>query len=254
MTIPPLDQFGVRQTVNANLSTAQTVWNLRSAMNVAALNCLRPGDEPILDAYKDLLKSFAKPLSATNRALDAEFRKKYGAEAHSVRDQYMTQVYNYFALPPTLGDFCDEALQISKDYLAARPGNLDVYAANTLPKFENTFVNFFGAYERWRVNVAAWDAQYGEKYGHIYPAYVEAHRATPQFASNIEIAGEPVPATGAAVIDAPADPINGPIVQSAGGEAGEVETQPGFSGTAQTAQTVSHAVVQATGDSAGASQ
>lgn len=248
MTIPPLDQYGVRQTVNANLSTAQTVWNLRSAMNVAALNCLRPGDEPILDAYKDLLKSFAKPLSATNRALDAEFRKRYGSKAHSVRDQYMTQVYNYFALPPTLGDFCDEALQISQDYLSAKPGNLDVYAANTLPKIETTFANFFGAYDRWRVNVAAWDAQYGKKYGHIYPAYVEAHRTTPELASNIEIAGEPVPATGAAVIDAPAEPINGPIVQSTGDDA---EAQSGFSGSAQTA---SHPIAQATADSAGASQ
>ncbi len=227
MPVPPIDAYGVRQTVNANLTSAQTVWNFRSAMNVAALNCLRPGDEPILDAYKDLLKSFARPLSATNRALDDEFRKKYGSAFHSVRDQYMTQVYNYFALPPVLGDFCDEALQISQTYLQARPDNLDVFAASALPQLEARFVHFFGDYERWRTEVAAWDAQYGDRYGYIYPAYVEAHSNPAPETPAIQIAGLPVSATGAAVIDAPAQPASGPVVQPTSGPV--VQPAPGLS-------------------------
>ena len=38
MTIPQLGPAGVRQTVNAGVSTNQTVWNVRSAFDVAALN------------------------------------------------------------------------------------------------------------------------------------------------------------------------------------------------------------------------
>jgi hypothetical protein len=200
MFIPAIDAFGVRQTVNANLSSAQTVWNLRSALNVAALNCLRPGDEPILTAYSDMLKSFARPLSATNRALDSEFRQKYGASYHAVRDQYMTQVYNYFALPPVMSGLCDTALAVSNEYLAAKPEDIDLFAANTLPRFEQRFLGFFGEYERWRLDVAAWDARYGAEHGRYYPAYVEAEQRRREAAAAVQIAGQPVPATGAMVI------------------------------------------------------
>src|SRR5690606_3519241 len=92
--VPIVDRLGVRQTVNANLSAAQTVWNLRSAMNVAALNCLRPGDEPIIAAYSDMLKSFARPLTAANRTVDSEYRERHGSGFRPIRDEYMTQVYN----------------------------------------------------------------------------------------------------------------------------------------------------------------
>lgn len=210
MFVPLVDAFGVRQTINAGLSSAQTVWNMRSAMNVAALNCLRPGDEPILTAYTDMLDSYARPLSATNRALDSEFRQKYGATYRTVRDQYMTQVYNYFALPPVLPDFCDAALQVAQAYLIAKPEDFDVYAANTLPRLERQFLSFFGEYEQWRSEVAAWDARYGAEYGHIYPAYLEAHSAP---VTNVEIAGQPTPATGALVIDVPAQAESGAVVQ-----------------------------------------
>ena len=211
MAVPPIDVFGVRQTVNANLTSAQKVWNLRSALNVAALNCQRPGDEPILVAYKDLLKTYARPLSATNRALDQGFRDRYGSGYRSVRDQYMTQVYNYFALPPVMSDLCDATLQISQNYLLAKPVDLDVYAAINLPQIEKRYLRFFGEYEQWRVNVAAWDTQYGARYGQIYPDYIAAHQAAPTAA--IQIAGQPVAATGAEVIDVPADATYGPSTQ-----------------------------------------
>ena len=226
MFIPPADAFGTRQTVNTNLSSAQMVWNLRSAMNVAALNCLRPGDEPILTAYSDMLKSFARPLSATNRALDSEFRQKYGASYATVRDQYMTQVYNYFALPPVMAELCDTAVAVSNEYLQAKPEDFDVYAAMTLPRFEQRFLGFFGEYERWRQDVAAWDARYGAEHGHYYPAYVEAERKRREAVASAQLAGVPVPATGATVVDAPAQPLSGPVVQSLAGEPGQVVSVP----------------------------
>jgi hypothetical protein len=159
--IPPVGFDGTRQTVNANLSTAQTTWNLRSGLNVAALNCLDPEHALILNAYTVLLKAHEKHLTATNRALDAEFRATYGTNSRDIRDQYMTRVYNYFALPPAQDAFCDAALQISRNYLTAPPADLDVYAANTLPQLEAAFVQFFDAFENYRVAAAEWDARYG---------------------------------------------------------------------------------------------
>jgi hypothetical protein len=41
---------------------------------------------------------------------------KYGAKDYiRTRETYMTQVYNYFAYPPTLTHFCDAALVMSRE-------------------------------------------------------------------------------------------------------------------------------------------
>ncbi len=161
MTIPMVGPDGVRQTVNANLTPAQTTWNLRSALNVAALNCLKPRHAGILPGYKSFLDNNVRKLSATNRALQSEFRQRYGATYRDVQDSYMTQVYNYFALPPALDDFCDMSLAVVMEMPAAGGEDLDLYAARALPRIEGVFDSFFRAYEQYRVDLTAWNAQYG---------------------------------------------------------------------------------------------
>ena len=99
--MPPLGANGVRQTVNANLSPTQATWNFRSAYNVAALNCLKPEHADILVGYRAFLKSHARGLKAANRGVDDDYRKRFGAAFIRPREAYMTQVYNYFAYPPT---------------------------------------------------------------------------------------------------------------------------------------------------------
>jgi hypothetical protein len=78
MIIPPLGPDGVRVTPNKNLNPDETLWYLRSGWNVAALNCLDPAFEPILEGYRGFLKKYAKKLTATNKALDAQYRKVAG--------------------------------------------------------------------------------------------------------------------------------------------------------------------------------
>ena len=161
MTIPMVGLTGVRQTVNANLTPAQTTWNLRSALNVAALNCLDVKHTGLVENYGAFLKRNAKELSAANRALQSEFRQRYGATYRDVQDSYMTQVYNYFALPPAKGDFCDMSFTISNELLQIAPKDLDTFAAIALPRIEAVFEDFFRAYEQYRVDLTAWDSQYG---------------------------------------------------------------------------------------------
>jgi len=161
MVIPRIGADGVRQTVNANLTPAQTTWNLRSALNVAALNCLETKHMGILSNYKAFLVNHAGSLSATNRALSSEFRLKFGSTYRDVQDSYMTQVYNYFALPPALDKFCDVSLEVSNDLRAVPKGQLDLFAATALPRIETVFENFYRSYEQYRTELAAWDARYG---------------------------------------------------------------------------------------------
>lgn len=160
MFVPALGPDGIRQTVNAHLTPAQTTWNMRSAFNVAALNCMDPVHAAILPAYKSFLKNQVRPLSATNRAIDAEFRGRYGPSYVVPREAYMTQVYNYFALPPAQSAFCDTALAISQESLLVPPSELDAFAARTLPRLEAVFDAFYRTYEKYRIDSALWDAQY----------------------------------------------------------------------------------------------
>lgn len=161
MTIPMVAATGVRQTVNANISTAQTTWNLRSALNVAALNCLDPEYTGLVDNYGAFLKRNAKVLSSTNRALRGEFRERYGQSYLDDQDAYMTKVYNYFALPPAKNEFCEVSFAISKEALQVVPDDLDTFAATALPRIEGVFEDFFRAYEQYRVDLQAWNSQYG---------------------------------------------------------------------------------------------
>lgn len=161
MAIPPVGMNGVRQTVNANISDNQRTWNLRSGLNVAALNCLRAEHVALVGNYRDLLKKHSRELSNTNSALQTEYRKRFGASYRNNQDAYMTRVYNYFALPPALPRFCDEALAVSNDLRAVPVGQLGAFSATALPRLENVFESFFRSYEQYRTNLADWDARYG---------------------------------------------------------------------------------------------
>lgn len=203
-TLIPAMANGVRMTPNANLNTAETTWNLRSGMNVAALNCLAPQHAPILTAYSAMLDRHRKQFAATNNALESQFRKQYGASYKRVRDSHMTKVYNYFSMPPARARLCDAALAISQAYLEARPSDIDGYAATALPKLESAFEGFFQEFEAYRTNVAAWDAQYGARYGSVARSYASsgAYSATAAqgAAAQPVIQGQPTPATNATVI------------------------------------------------------
>ncbi|RDC59360.1 hypothetical protein HME9302_00547 [Alteripontixanthobacter maritimus] len=164
MSIPFRGPDGQRQTVNYGISQAQTLWNFRSAMNVAALNCLAPKYAPILDAYTGLLDNNKKVLSSANKTVESEFRERYGkAEFRSELDNYMTRVYNYYALPPVTKNFCDTALSISPAVAMLEGATLPAFAMGALPQFEEVFEDFYTQYEQYRVNVAAWDAEYNPR-------------------------------------------------------------------------------------------
>lgn len=162
MAIPAVGLDGTRLTVNTGLTAAQTTWNLRSALNVAALNCDEPQYAAILGNYSSFLDRFERPLRATSGKVLEEFRAKHGRSAgQSHFDNYMTQVYNYFALPPAIGPFCNAALAVSTDSTLVAVADLDSFAARALPQLEAVFDDFFRSYENYERNLASWNATYG---------------------------------------------------------------------------------------------
>ena len=162
MMLPAVGLDGNRLTINSGLTSAQTTWNLRSALNVAALNCLEPQHAAILGNYTQFLTRFERPLRATSNTVLEEFRDRYGrSQGQSEFDSYMTQVYNYFALPPAIDQFCDTALRVSSDSTLVVPADLDSFAARALPQLEVVFQDFFRSYANYENSLASWNATYG---------------------------------------------------------------------------------------------
>lgn len=168
--IPPVGVNGRRQTVNTGITTAQTTWNLRSAYNVAALNCLQPQHADILIGYRAFLTRHSRALTAANSAVDSQFRSRHGASFIRHREAYMTQVYNFYAFPPTLSNFCDAALTMSRDAAVVPVGGLDAFAGQALPRLDQVFEDFYRAFEQYRIDVAAWDARYAPTAAPVAPS------------------------------------------------------------------------------------
>lgn len=160
LAVPALGVNGVRMTVNTGITPAQTLWNLRSAYNVAALNCLNPEHADILVGYKKFLTGNKKALAAANKAVDDEYRKRFGTDWIRPREAYMTQVYNYFAYPATVAKFCDAALVMARESMLVKPADLPSFAQRNLAFLDGVFNQFFLTYEQYLADAAAWDAKY----------------------------------------------------------------------------------------------
>lgn len=160
LSTPAMGADGLRASVNRNISPSQALWNLRSGYNVAALNCLEPRHSEIVINYRAFLKAHAKTLKATNLKVDAEWRGRYGAGFVRNREKYMTEVYNHFAMPPTLPAFCDAALAVSRDLKLAKTTELALKAQSSLPSLEIVFDDFFSRYDRYKLDLAEWETHW----------------------------------------------------------------------------------------------
>lgn len=162
MVIPAKTVDGTRRTVNSEVSAAQALWNLRSAYNVAALNCTGAEGAPILAGYTEFQKKYAKSLAATNKNLDKEYKTRFGAKAIREREAYQTQVYNFFALPPVVPSLCQAALELTTALQTVPAAQLEGFATSTgLARAEAPFRAFFDSYEQYQKDLLAWESQYG---------------------------------------------------------------------------------------------
>lgn len=170
LVLPTRGTDGLFTSPNRNVSPSQATWNLRSAYNVAALNCAEPQRSEITTGYRAYLRSHARVLATANRTVDAEFRKEYGARFVAQRERYMTHVYNHFAFPPTLPAFCNAVLAMSREVKPIKSVQLQAYSVRTLPSIEIVFDDFRNRYARYQTDLAEWDRQYLALYTQRYGA------------------------------------------------------------------------------------
>lgn len=163
MITPEVAGDGFRESVNRKVSVNQIVWNLRSAYTVAALDCQGPTHTSILPHYRQFLDRYAKVLKSVYDHMDHEFREKYGRGGETLRDDYLTVLYNHYALPPTKPEFCDAVQQVMQDGETVAPEDLGAFAQSKVPVIEKVFDDFYDRYDKYRNALAEWE----EKYGHV---------------------------------------------------------------------------------------
>lgn len=163
LVTPPVDEQGVRESVNRKISSNQLIWNLRSAYTVAALGCHNPRHAQILPRYKLFLSSNVKPLKAVYDEMDRDFRQRYGRGGESMRDDYLTTLYNHYALPPTMPAFCDVIDQVMRDGEAVTPDQLGAFAQQKVPVIEQVFDDFYARYDQYKNALAEWEDKYGTR-------------------------------------------------------------------------------------------
>ncbi len=161
LTIPGATTDGGYATINRALTADAALWHLRSALNVAALQC-DVADPAGVAHYNRLLKVHAARFAAAHRALEAEYRRG-GGDWQDRFDDAMTRVYNYFAQPPVRAQFCATALPMLAQVAEIPAGGLDGFAGAGLASLDQPFVDFYRAYDRYRIELAQWQAGQGPK-------------------------------------------------------------------------------------------
>ncbi len=179
MQIPPRNAQGQRLTINRELNDDEKVWHFRSAWNVAALNCLGDPYGPILEGYRAYVIDNSTVLRRVNDRVEQDYRKRERSRRAALlaREEHMTRVYNFFALPSARADFCRAVLDIANRLLAAPPEDAEAFALGNFDQLERPFDAFFSAYEAYQRNSAEWDARYGARYGPSQPGWVAVQKA-----------------------------------------------------------------------------
>lgn len=106
-------------------SRASLIWNLRSGLNVAALQCQFSPYLRTVDNYNGILAHHSRELAAAYTALEGYFRRLGGPRNGPRRfDGYATQTYNNFSTLQAQLGFCQIAASIGRDALMRRKGEL----------------------------------------------------------------------------------------------------------------------------------
>jgi len=140
---PMIPQQATMREMTPAEDSANRIWNLRAALNVAALQCQFSPFLMTVRNYNDGIRHHAKELDAARVTLASHFKRHDGAGAQRSFDQYTTRTYNSFSTLDAQLSFCDKAAEIGRVALAARKGAFGTVAAQYLPELRASLIPQF---------------------------------------------------------------------------------------------------------------
>lgn len=160
MSLPTKDEEGDYLTPNRKVTSNTALWHVRMALNVAALNCERYGSTARTQ-YNQILTVHKVVLTDANAAVDRNYKVAYGRAGVGSREQLNTVVYNFFALPPVIKNFCPVATSVGAKILGMPSGALLANAPALLKELEKPYQEFYAAYADYLRRLAEWQSRFG---------------------------------------------------------------------------------------------
>ncbi len=124
---------------SAALSRDEMSWQVRAALNVAALGCRDAAEEQTIASYNYLLARHRAALAAADTGVKAKYRALYGKDWETWHDRDMTRLYNFFAQPTGHDGLCTEAQALLDEAQQVEPEDFADFAANALPRLRTPF-------------------------------------------------------------------------------------------------------------------
>ena len=123
---------------------AAMVWNLRAALNVAALQCQFEPTLLTLRNYNAMLKDHEGELAASFATLGKYFRRvnKTPKEGQTAFDQYGTRVYSGYSTVSAQRIFCQTAGNIGEDVVHTPRGKLADLAAERIREIRGALTSW----------------------------------------------------------------------------------------------------------------
>jgi hypothetical protein len=160
MSIPEKDADGKYLTANRGVTSNTALWHIRMGLNVAALNCDKYG-ATARNQYNQILAVHKVALNGANSAVDRNYSVAYGSSGMASRERLNTVVYNFFALPPVIKNFCPVAVTVGAKILAMPSSQLLEAAPQLLAEMEKPFQEFYAAYADYLRRLAEWQSRFG---------------------------------------------------------------------------------------------
>jgi hypothetical protein len=128
------------RAMTAAETAAHAVWSLRSALNVAALQCQFSPFLATVRNYNDLLKQHDSEFANAYKALETHFRRHDGAAGRRTFDSFTTRMYNSFSALDAQISFCGEAGRIGREALAVPHGDVRNFAIAAVQRLRAALV------------------------------------------------------------------------------------------------------------------
>jgi hypothetical protein len=109
-------QVLLRPTTPAE-AEANAIWNVRAALNVAALQCQFSSFLASVKNYNDFLKQHGDELARAQSVMLDHFRRYDRARAANSFDQYTTRTYNSYSTLDAQYAFCDASGLVGREVL-----------------------------------------------------------------------------------------------------------------------------------------
>jgi hypothetical protein len=113
---------------------AESVWKLRAALNVAALQCQFDPALKTIDNYNQVNKLHKAEIDSSRATLESFYHRQFGRGGLNAFDKYNTKLWNSFSTVNYQRPFCQKTSEVGLEAVALPVGGLTVVANNRVPE------------------------------------------------------------------------------------------------------------------------